>query len=162
MGSCWCGDCTCEVYEDGTIRYTGLEEWQGSVRRPFLWAAEPLRPYGSQLSISDYVRARQAQFFSSFSKEAAEESRTFNNQLVVEDLLATPEEEWPTPPVLFTAFRDSLKGRHDQTAIQIAQAMGTPWAGHARSWAHPFCCPCDQAGSEKYLRAWDRYHIDWP
>ena len=32
MGSCWCGDCFCRVYEDGTVEYEGQEEWQNSER----------------------------------------------------------------------------------------------------------------------------------
>jgi hypothetical protein len=33
MGSCWCDDCYCRIYRDGTIEHTGEMDWQCSERR---------------------------------------------------------------------------------------------------------------------------------
>lgn len=57
MGMCWCGHCYCRVYGDGTIQYCGLEHWQCSDRREFLWGKEPRRMYGSQLDVGAYEEA---------------------------------------------------------------------------------------------------------
>jgi hypothetical protein len=57
MGSCQCGDCFCEVFADGTIKYRGTETWQQSERRPFLRELEPRRPYGSQLYVEEHAVA---------------------------------------------------------------------------------------------------------
>jgi len=54
MGSCQCGDALCQVRADGMIRYTGQEAWQDSEWQDFLREDEPRRPYGSQLSVSEY------------------------------------------------------------------------------------------------------------
>lgn len=62
MGSCWCGDCECYVYEDGSIQYSGSYRWQNSDRRMPIrdaegkWA-EPFRHYRSDLTEHDYLDA---------------------------------------------------------------------------------------------------------
>ena len=57
MGSCWCGDCYCKVFSDGTIQYDGSEDWQCSERRPFLGDDEPYRLYNSRLTVEAYQKA---------------------------------------------------------------------------------------------------------
>lgn len=55
MGSCWCGHCYCKVYEDGSIRYTGQENWQKSERKAPDFAER--RSYGSTIKEADYKAA---------------------------------------------------------------------------------------------------------
>ena len=77
MGNCWSGDCWCDVYENGDIKYDGLESWQCSRRvkpRFERWtnkrgekryadnsvpssAFQKGRAYGSEITMKDYQHA---------------------------------------------------------------------------------------------------------
>ena len=52
-----CGNCYCAVREDGMIQYQGLTLWQRSEWKDFEGEAEPLRPFGAEISERQYAAA---------------------------------------------------------------------------------------------------------
>jgi hypothetical protein len=70
LGSCWCGDCFCNIFADGSIQYGGEYDWQKSERfMPTFGHCEgkakdledvenrEMRPYYSNLKLEDYKKA---------------------------------------------------------------------------------------------------------